>query len=67
MRSVAPNSSSAFLTVQHTEIDGQGRRLQVFLHRVGLHAHLSGTVEGNTMTGDIEVAGATLKFSGKRS
>lgn len=26
----------------------------------------SGTVEGNSMTGDIEVAGATGKFSGKR-
>ena len=55
--------------MEATEIEGTAKdAVFKFSFTVqGYTLNYSGTVEGDTMTGDIEVAGATGKFSGKRS
>jgi hypothetical protein len=55
--------------MEATEIEGTAKDAAFkFAFTVqGYTLTYSGTLEGDTMTGDIEVAGATGKFSGKRS
>jgi hypothetical protein len=52
-----------------TEIVGTAKRcrLQVLFTVQGSTLTYTGTVEGDAMSGDIEVAGAYGKFTGKRS
>ena len=53
---------------ENTEIDGTAKddTFKFSFTVQGYTLNYSGTFKGDTMTGDIEVAGATGKFTGKR-